>query len=244
MNNLDMLQGTKEERDAFTMEYAPLVKIIAMRLAMRLPSHIDVDDLINVGIAGLLESIDRFDVSRGVKIETYLTFRIKGAMLDELRRLDWLPRSVRQKARHLEEEFQTLEGILGRAPVEEEMAEHLGLGLEEYYKLINDASGTAVLSLEDMGFSRGEDARNILECISDPNCVDPVAELDLKENKVILSKTIDELPEKEKLVLSLYYYEDLNLKEIGKVLGVSESRISQLHTQAILKLKTRLRKVM
>ncbi len=244
MNNLEMLQGTKEERDSFTMEYAPLVKIIAMRLAMRLPSHIDVEDLINVGVAGLLESIDRFDASRGVKIETYLTFRIKGAMLDELRRLDWLPRSVRQKARHLEEEFQALENTLGRSPVEEEMAEHLGIGMDEYYKLLNDASGTAVLSLDDMGFSRGEDARNILECISDPNCVDPVAELDLKENKVILSRTIDELPEKEKLVLSLYYYEDLNLKEIGKVLGVSESRVSQLHTQAILKLKTRLRKVM
>ena len=231
----------KEERDAATLEYAPLVRMIAMRLAMRLPPHIDIEDLINVGIAGLIESMERFNPDKGVKIETFLSFRIKGAMLDELRRLDWMPRSVRQKARQLESEFVECEAMLGRAPNEEEMAKFLGMEMEEYYKFIQDAKGSSVLSFEDMGFNSSGDSMNILECIADPQCEDPVAELGLKESKEILTKAIDGLPEKEKVVLSLYYFEDLNLKEIGKVLGVSESRVCQLHTQAILKLKTRLK---
>ncbi|MEE9543438.1 MAG: FliA/WhiG family RNA polymerase sigma factor [Thermodesulfobacteriota bacterium] len=229
------------ERDAFVMEYAPLVKVIALRLAMRLPPHIELDDLINVGIAGLLEAIDRFDSSKGVKIETFLSFRIKGAMLDELRRLDWLPRSVRQKARKLEKDFIACEAKLGRMPTEEDLAAHLGMELEEYYKFIHEASGLSVLNLEDMGFGRDDDERNILDIIADPRSKDPMVQLQLSECKRELATAIDSLPEKEKLVLALYYYEDLNLKEIGFVIGVSESRVCQLHTQAILKLKGKLK---
>ncbi len=230
-----------QERDAFVMKYAPLVKVIALRLAMRLPPHIELDDLINVGIAGLLDAIDRFDASKGVKIETFLSFRIKGEMLDELRRLDWLPRSVRQKARKLEKNFIKCEAKLGRVPGDEDLAEYLEMDLEEYYKYVHEASGLAVLNLEDMGFGREEDERNILDIIADPRSKDPMVQLQLSECKKALASAIDSLPEKEKLVLALYYYEDLNLKEIGFVIGVSESRVCQLHTQAIIKLKGKLK---
>ena len=241
MNQREMTKRKSEERDAFVMEYAPLVKVIALRLAMRLPPHIEVDDLINVGIAGLIEAIDRFDPDKGVKIETFLSFRIKGAMLDELRKLDWLPRSVRQKARKLEKEFVACEAKLGRMPTDEELAEHIGMELDEYHKFIHEASGIAVLNFEDMGFGREGDERNILDIIADPRSKDPMVQLHLTECKNELATAIDALPEKERLVLALYYYEDLNLKEIGFVLGVSESRVCQLHTQSIVKLKGKLK---
>lgn len=241
MNQQEMTRRKSAERDAFIMDYAPLVKVIALRLAMRLPPHIEVDDLINVGIAGLIEAIDRFDPDKGVKIETFLSFRIKGSMLDELRKLDWLPRSVRQKARKLEKDFIQCEAKLGRIPTDEDLAEYIGIDIEEYHKLIHEASGVAVLNFEDMGFGRDSDERNILDIIADPRSKDPLVQLHLTECKNELATAIDALPEKERLVLALYYYEDLNLKEIGFVLGVSESRICQLHTQAIVKLKGKLK---
>ncbi len=248
MNNQRAIEGyasaTKDERDKITMSFAPLVKIIATRLAMRLPPHIEIDDLINVGIAGLIEAIDRFDPTKGVKVETFISFRVKGAMLDELRKMDWMPRSVRQKARKLEEEFVECELKLGYAPSDEEMAIFLEMELEDYYKLLHDASGASIMSFEDMGYTRGEDERNIMECIADPNCEDPVAELNLAETRHLLSNAIEELSEKEQLVLSLYYFDDLNLKEVGKVIGVSESRVCQLHSQAVIRLKGKLKKVL
>ncbi|MEE8574991.1 MAG: FliA/WhiG family RNA polymerase sigma factor [Thermodesulfobacteriota bacterium] len=227
----------KTEKDELIMKYAPLVKIIALRLAMRLPSHIELDDLINVGIAGLLESIGRFDSKKGVKIETFLSFRIKGAMLDELRRMDWMPRSLRQKAKTLEWKLSECESKLGRRPTDVDMSEFLGIEIEEYHKLLNDANSVAVFSLEDMGFSESGSERNILECIADPQGVDPVETLNLKQRKAALGSAIDKLAEKERTVLTLYYYEDMNLKEIGAVIGVTESRVCQLHSQAIHKLK-------
>lgn len=230
------------DRDALIREYAPLVKIIASRLAIRLPSHIDVNDLINAGIIGVIEALDRFDPSRGVKVETYLSFRIKGAMLDELRRMDWLPRSTREKAKQLEEVHSRVEARLGRTPTEEEIAASFGMDIEEYRKFLKEAAGVAVLSLDDMGLGQDGDTRSILECIADPLSEDPVARLNLEETKNRLAMAIGELQEKERLVLSLYYYEDLNLKEIGRVLEVTESRVCQLHSQAIFKLKTKLKK--
>ncbi len=229
------------ERDEIIKSYAPLVKIIASRLAIRLPAHIDINDLISVGITGLIEAIDRYDPSRGVKMETYISFRIKGAMLDELRRVDWVPRSVRQKVRHFEEEYLRVESKLGRMPTEEEMAEALGKDEVGFQKFLREINGAAILSLEDMGFHGDGDERNIMECIADPKGEDPFKSLHLKETKKLLAGVIDELPKKERLVLSLYYYEDLNLKEIGKVLEVTESRVCQLHGQAILKLKAKLK---
>lgn len=232
-----------KERETVILRYAPLVKMIALRLAMRLPPHIDMEDLINVGIAGLLEAIDRYDPSRGVKIETYLSIRIRGAMLDELRRMDWVPRSVRQKRKEAEEAYIKLESTLNREPTEEELAEYLGMENEEYQRFLQESSYLAFISLEDLGLKDGEEGRSILECIGDPKGVDPFFHLNFKEVKELLGKAIEELPERERLVLCLYYYEDLNLKEIGRILEVSESRVSQIHSQAILRLKAKLKRI-
>ncbi|MFQ5329788.1 MAG: FliA/WhiG family RNA polymerase sigma factor [Thermodesulfobacteriota bacterium] len=229
-------------RDDVINEYAGMVKIIASRLAIRLPSHIDIHDLINVGMTGLIESLDRFDPERGVKMQTYLSFRIKGAMLDELRRMDWLPRTIRQKAKKFDDGYAKAEAKLGRAPTEEEMADSFGMGEAEFQKFVLDAKGVAVLSLEDMGVSSDGDKRNILDCIADTTAEDPSQQLNMKEVKRLLGDAIDNLPERERLVLSLYYYEELNLKEIGQVLGVTESRVCQLHTQALARLRNKLKK--
>ncbi|MBI5232724.1 MAG: FliA/WhiG family RNA polymerase sigma factor [Deltaproteobacteria bacterium] len=193
------------DRDTLVKEYAPLVKIIATRLAMRLPSHIDIEELINVGVAGLLEAIDRYDPSKGVKMETFFTFRIKGAMLDDLRRLDWTPRSVRQKARQIESELAHVGSRLGRLPTENEMAESLGMEVEDYQRFLSEASGLSILSIEDLGLSPEGDEKNILECIADPDGMDPVTALNMKQTQRLLTEAIEAMPEKEKLVLSLYY---------------------------------------
>ncbi len=229
------------EREKIIEKYAPLVRIIASKLAIRLPNHIDMDDLINVGITGLLEAIDRYDPEKGVKIETFISIRIRGAMLDELRRMDWVPRSVRQKKREVEEAYLKLESTLNREPTEEEIADYLGMDVEEYQRFLQDSSCLSFLSLEDLGLE--DDTKSILECMGDPNGVDPFASLNLKEVREVLAKAIEELPERERLVLTLYYYEDMNLREIGQVLNVTESRVSQIHTQAIMRLKAKLKKV-
>ncbi len=241
MNSAGLATATKLDRETVIKEYAQLVKIIATRMAIRLPSHIDINDLISVGVTGLIEAFDRYDPTRGVKMETYLSFRIKGAMLDELRRVDWVPRSVRQKVRLYEEEYLKVEAKLGRVPTEDEMAEVLDMNMEEFQKFLKEINGVAVLSLEDMGINDDGDERNIMECIADPKSKDPFANVHLKEVKKLIGKAIDELPKKERLVLSLYYYEDMNLKEIGRILNVTESRVCQLHSQAILKLKAKIK---
>jgi len=233
---------SKRDREEIINQYAPLVKIIASQLAIKLPPHIDVNDLISVGITGLLEAIERIDPSRGVRLESYLSLRIRGAMLDELRRRDWVPRSIRQKVKQLEEEYSKVEARLGRAPTEEEMAESFGMELDAYQRFLQEASGATILSFEDLGFSKNGEERDILECIADPNAYNPFNQVNFLEVRDILAQAIDELPEKERLVLSLYYYEELNLKEIGKILGVTESRVCQLHSQALLRLKGKLRK--
>lgn len=227
-------------KDALIREHAPLVKIIASRLAVRLPNHIDINDLISVGIEGLIKALDRFDPSKGVKMETYLSFRIRGAMLDELRNMDWVPRSVRQKVKQLEAEYLRIEAKLGRPPMDEEIAACFGMDEKEYQKFLKDAGGAAVLSLEDMGIGEDGEQKNILECIADSNSKDPIVNLNIEEIKRHLTMAVNELPEKERFVLSLYYYDELNLKEIGKVLGITESRVCQIHSQAILRLKAKL----
>lgn len=231
------------DRDALIKEYAHLVKIIAYRLAIRLPSHIDINDLINVGIIGLIDSIDAFEPARGVKMETYLSFRIKGAMLDELRSMDWLPRSIREKSKQLERGYAELESKLGRMPTDEEMAELFDMNEEDFQVLLRKVSCAGVISLEDMGLNKNGDDVNIMECLADPNCEDPVRFLHLQDVRSKIAKAVDELPEKEKVVLSLYYYEELNLKEIGKAMNLTESRVCQLHAQAIHRLKGKLKRM-
>ena len=236
--------GTKEvlgTREQIIIEYAPLIKYIAQKIAARLPANIDIDDLISSGVIGLMDAIEKYDPTRDNKFKTYAEFRIRGAILDELRAQDWVPRSVREKAKMLERAFAKVEQEKGRAATEEEVCAELKISTDEYYDLLNQVRSISLLSYEDLhNFARG-DRRNDLGYGAAGRAATPFSELNVAHIKKLVSDAIKELPEKQRLVLSLYYYEDLNLKEIGKVLDVTESRVSQLHTQAILRLRMKLK---
>ena len=239
----DELVMDKEKRDEFIMKYAPLVKNIVERISAKLPSHLMVkEDLINVGVIGLISSIEKFDKKRNVKFETYASFRIRGAVLDELRARDWMPRSTRNKHSKLEESFSSLQKMLGRPPDEEEMCRYLNISLEKYHKVLDEAKGITLLSSEDLPPDYRETYKHydFLEDIEQKN---PFSFLATNELKGILKKAIDALPEKERLVLSLYYYEELTMKEIGRVVNLTESRVCQLHTQAIFRLRGSLKEL-
>ncbi len=231
-------------REKLIMKHAPLVKYVAGRLAMGLPSHIDVDDLASYGILGLLDAIEKFDPRRGVKFETYAIARIKGSMLDGLRALDWIPASLRQKAREIEKEYQVLESRLGRPAKDEEVAKSLGLSNEEFHKRVASLSGTSLVYLEDIWFGADDEEGGFraIDMIPDATVPELGSGIEAAETKRLLAESIDSLPEKERLVVSLYYYDGLTVKEIARVMNVSPSRISQLHTKAILRLKGRLSK--
>jgi RNA polymerase sigma factor for flagellar operon FliA len=233
-----------EQRNEMILEYLPLVKFIAGRIASRLPSHIEVNDLINSGIIGLIDAIEKFDATRKIKFKTYAEFRIKGAILDELRALDWVPRSTRQKASRLERAYAELEQRLGRAASDSEMIKFLKVSPGEFEALVREARGVALLSLDEIQNDNEEFERNLLEYLADPEALSPAQILNLDQIYRIVAETIDQLPEKERLVISLYYYEELTMKEIGEILGITESRVSQIHTKAILRLRGRLLKVL
>jgi RNA polymerase sigma factor for flagellar operon FliA len=228
---------TKRER--LIMEYAPLVKYIANRVAMRLPPHIDVGDLVNSGIIGLIDAIEKFDPSKEVKFKTYAEIRIKGAILDELRAMDWIPRSIRKVINKLVGAYHELEQQLGRPAKDEEIAELLGVQMEEFYKLLKHSAGAPLISLDVM-VDHDDKRRDILSCLVDPKSQDAFGILGLGELKDGIANAIDDLPEKEKQVISLYYYDELTMKEIGEVLDLTESRVSQIHTKAILRLRVRI----
>jgi len=227
---------TKRER--LIMEYAPLVKYIANRIAMRLPPHIDVNDLINAGIIGLIDAIEKFDPSKEVKFKTYAEIRIKGAILDELRSMDWIPRSIRKVINKLVGAYHELEQQLGRPAKDEEIAELLGLQMEEFYKLLKHSAGAPLISLDVM-VDHDDKRRDILSCLVDPKSTDAFGALGMGELKDSIAGAIEDLPEKEKQVVALYYYDELTMKEIGEVLDLTESRVSQIHTKAILRLRVR-----
>ena len=227
---------TKRER--LIMVYAPLVKYIANRIAMRLPPHIDVNDLINAGIIGLIDAIEKFDPSKEVKFKTYAEIRIKGAILDELRSMDWIPRSIRKVINKLVGAYHELEQQLGRPAKDEEIAELLGLQMEEFYKLLKHSAGAPLISLDVM-VDHDDKRRDILSCLVDPKSTDAFGALGLGELKDSIAGAIEDLPEKEKQVVALYYYDELTMKEIGEVLNLTESRVSQIHTKAILRLRVR-----
>lgn len=234
-----------KDRNDMIIEYLPLVKFIANRIANRLPNHIEVDDLINAGIIGLIDAIEKFDASRKIKFKTYAEFRIKGAILDELRALDWVPRSTRQKASRLERAYAELEQRLGRTASDSEMMEHMGVDAEEFDALVRDAKGVALVSLDELHDDSDDNfERNLLEFLANPDELDPSQLLNLDQIYRIVADTLDQLPEKERLVISLYYYEELTMKEIGEILSITESRVSQIHTKAILRLRGRLVKVL
>jgi RNA polymerase sigma factor for flagellar operon FliA len=232
---------TKKERDQLIMKYAPLVKNVVGRLTFKLPiDSADRDGLINVGIIGLMEALEKFDNSRNVLFETYARFRIRGAVLDELRARDWVPRSVRCKDSKLEKAFHALKKNLGRPPTENEVANYLGMTLEQYYKLLDDAKGIPLISQEDLtpDYIETHSASNVVDTIESGNPLDLFVGKELKNR---MKNTIDDLPVKEKLVISLYYYDEMTMKEIGMILDLTESRVCQLHTQAILHLRSSLR---
>ncbi|HLE10074.1 MAG: RNA polymerase subunit sigma [Bdellovibrionales bacterium RIFOXYD12_FULL_39_22] len=230
-------------KDKIIVEYAPLIKYIAQKIASRLPANIELDDLISCGVIGLMDAIEKFDPSRDNKFKTYAEFRIRGAILDELRAQDWVPRSIREKAKLVERTYSKLEASLGRPATDEEMCEELHISQEEFHDLLNKAKSISLLNIDDSAtFNRGDKKliAGVMESSKTSNPFVAVSHSDIREK---IKEGIKALPEKQRLVLSLYYYEDLNLKEIGQVLDVTESRVSQLHTQAIIKLKSKLKGV-
>lgn len=231
---------SNEQKTRLITEYAPLIKFIAQKIAVRLPSNIELDDLISSGVIGLMDAIDKYDPTRDNKFKTYAEFRVRGAILDELRSQDWVPRSVRDKSKKLDRAVAHLESKLGRSPEEREVAQALGIPLEEYHSLVNQVKPVSVLSVDDQSSYTNFDKKSIVNILDSSKLNNPLIQLNVKKVQKIIAKYIKTLPERQRLVLSLYYYEDLNLKEIGKILRVTESRISQLHAQAVNKLKIKL----
>jgi RNA polymerase sigma factor for flagellar operon FliA len=234
--------GERALRDRLILTYAPLVKYVAGRLGSGLPAHVEEGDLVSYGLLGLIGAIERFDPTRDIKFETYAIARIKGSIIDELRSMDWVPRSVRARARDIERAIADLEARLTRAPTDEEIADKLGITEEEFQDSLMEISRSSIAALDELWASPGSsgDAVALIDTIEDPQAAEPQMAMAHTELREALGDAISRLPEREKLVVTLYYYEELTLREIGEVLGVTESRVSQLHTKAILRLKARL----
>ena len=229
-------------RDRLILTYAPLVKFVAGRLGSGLPAHVEEEDLVSYGLLGLIGAIERYDPERDVKFETYAISRIKGAIIDELRAMDWVPRSVRARARQIERAIADLEARLHRAPTDEEIAGKIGISEEELDDSLTDISRSSIAALDELWTvsSSSGDQVALIDTIEDTQGPEPQSALAEGELRDALGEAISRLPEREKLVVTLYYYEELTLREIGEVLGVTESRVSQLHTKAVLRLKARL----
>jgi RNA polymerase sigma factor FliA len=224
-------------REKIILEYSHLVKYVAGRLSIYFGSNVDYDDLVGFGIFGLIDAIDKFDLSKGVKFETYASLRIRGSIIDSIREMDWVPRSLRQKNKELERVYTELENQLGHSASDKEVAEKMNISMQDFYKLLNDVSVSSMVSLEDFleqNYELGIEYR-----IGNRDET-PESYLELTEMKEILVNAIGKLPEKEKYVVSLYYFNELTLKEISMIMKVSESRISQLHTKAILRMRGKL----
>ncbi|MFN2311826.1 MAG: RNA polymerase sigma factor WhiG [Spirochaetia bacterium] len=228
-------------REKLVKQYAPLVKYVAGKVAIGMPHNVEFDDLVGYGVFGLFDAIEKFDPDKHVKFKTYAVTRIRGAIFDELRSIDWVPRSVRQKTREVEETVRRLEASLGRAAHDKEIATAMNVSVKDFEKLMLKISGTSVLSLNDVWYTGDDnDKVSIADSIESPQSLNPEIIVEKDEIRRVIVTAISELPEKEKKVLVLYYYEDLTLKEIGQVLEVTESRVSQLHTKAILRLRAKL----
>jgi RNA polymerase sigma factor for flagellar operon FliA len=233
--------GSRDARDRLIVHFSPLVKYVAGRVSVGLPQNIEQADLVSYGIFGLIDAIDKFDTSRGIKFETYAIARIKGAIIDELRSIDWVPRSVRAKARSVEKAYSKLENSLHRTPTDAELAEELRMTEAELQTIFNQISFVGLVALDEMLSGGGErgDATTLGETIPDKG-EGPVAAYEVEEMKQLLAEAINRMPEREKIVLTLYYYEGLTLAEIGLVLGVTESRVCQIHTKAVLQLRSKM----
>ena len=228
-------------REELIIKFLPFTKSIAERISLRLPKNVEVDELVAAGIIGLMDAVEKFDPSKQIKFKTYAEFRIRGAILDELRAMDWLPRSLRRKTSQLEDAYSKLEQDLGRPATDKEVADFLNIDVSELYDMLKSVRGKSLISLDEPidGEAKG---KTLLECIASPDTKDPLEKTRAKETKEIVAKAIEALPEKERLVISLYYYEELTMKEIGQIMDVTESRISQIHTKATIILKNRFKK--
>jgi len=234
--------GDSRARERLVLAYSPLVKYVAGRMASGLPPHVDEADLISYGLGGLISAIERFDLSREIKFETYAITRIKGSIIDELRSLDWVPRSVRARQREIERANAKLEHKLQRAATDEELAGEIGISVQELQDSLIAISHSSVAALDELWSTSDSsgDQVSLMDTLIDPGAPDPAQALDLGDLKDRIADAIAFLPEREKLVIALYYYENLTLREIGEVLGVTESRVSQLHTKAVLRLRSRM----
>ena len=223
------------------IQYLPIVKSVVHRLAVHLPASVELDDLINAGVIGLMNAMDRYDPTRGNKFSTYAVFRIKGEVISELRSRDFLSRSSRRKIRNLRNAYDKLEQESGGEVKDGDVAREMGIELDEFYK-IKTTSNMSFVSFDELGYSSKEDKVNLMNYLANANTDDPSTLTGLKEIKGCIAGAIEELPEKEKIVISLYYWDELTMKEIGETLQLTESRVSQIHSQAIIHLRTKLRK--
>jgi len=231
-------------REKLLERYTPLIKYVVERLSVGLPKNVDHDDLMSAGVLGLLDAYDKFDAGKGTKFETYAVWRIKGAVLDQLRALDWASRSIRRKAREVEASTRRLDQRLGRAATDEEVAKEAKMPLSDYHRLMDQVRGAVLLSLDETRSPEDGDSLGLAELIEDPNVPDVLARIEEEETRLVLLDTLNHLPEQERIVVALYYYEHMTLREIGVTLGISESRVSQVHSRAVQRLKSRVRRAL
>ena len=237
--------GATEARDSLILNFSPLVKYVAGRVAVGLPSNVEQSDLISYGIFGLIDAIEKYEPARGIKFETYAISRIRGAIIDELRAIDWVPRSVRFKAREVEKAYVELENTLKRPPSDEEIAGEMGISKDDLAGIYSQLSTVSLVALDEMMAVDSERGgkTSLVETLEDTRAPSPQESVESEEMKVILAQSINTLPEREKIVITLYYYEGLTLSQIGEVLGVTESRICQMHTKAVLAMRGKINEV-
>jgi len=232
---------TPQNRDELVLSHLPLVKYLVGRISSKLPPHLDQQDLMSVAVIGLITAAERFDPRRGILFKTFAEKRVMGSIMDELRAQDWLPRTLREKYKRLEHEFSVLEQKLGRNPSSEEVAAAMGMDLEKYFQLMEEVHSLSFMSLEDFHEDDEGSSFGFLNFLSDNGKENPQNQMMAKQLLQVLGNAIESLPDKERLVVTLYYYEELNLKEIGEIMGLTESRISQLHSQAVIRLKVKMK---
>ncbi|MFH9353211.1 RNA polymerase sigma factor WhiG [Kitasatospora sp. NPDC017646] len=237
--------GDQRLREQLILHYSPLVKYVAGRVGVGLPSNVEQADFVSSGVFGLIDAIEKFDINRAIKFETYAISRIRGAIIDELRALDWIPRSVRQKAKAVERTYATLEARLRRTPHEPEVAAEMGIAIEDLHAIFSQLSLANVVALDELLHPVGEggDRLSLMDTLEDHGADDPVEVAEDRELRRLLAQAVNTLPEREKTVVTLYYYEGLTLAEIGQVLGVTESRVSQIHTKSVLQLRAKLSEI-